>query len=192
MREELIQEATAASRPAVAVQLAVLVLDGELVVIGQLLAAVDLPQGEDDNVLAAVHVDDTGVAVGLARVVDETGRVALHGRVHHVEVVDAEHVASNAFAVIIFLPLISQDGANDSAGVLDHHFPGVDVPLAEKASPMNLRSVNAYCFFGDFLQVSESHRHGKLAAGGSPGRFQWEFILLFIKGAYDVWKISVL
>lgn len=27
--------------------------------------------------------------------------------------------------------------------------------------------VNSYCFFGDFFQVPESHRHGKLTAGGS-------------------------
>lgn len=108
------------------------------------------------------------------------------------------------FAVIIFLPLISQDGTDDGTGVLDHHFSSLDVPFAEKASPVNLRSkritehdmvkfmsikcifdvnkvsefyilfcfplpVNAYCFFGSFLQVSESHRHGKLAACGSPG-----------------------
>ncbi|TNN63781.1 hypothetical protein EYF80_025983 [Liparis tanakae] len=56
----------------------------------------NLPQGEDDDVLAAVHVDDAGVAVGLARVVDEASGVALHRRVHHVEVVDAEHVAADA------------------------------------------------------------------------------------------------
>lgn len=92
----LIQEATAASRPAVAMQLVVLILDGELVVVGQFLAPVDLPQGEDDDVLAAVHVDDTGVAVRLAWVVDETSCVALHRRVHHIEVVDAEHVAADA------------------------------------------------------------------------------------------------
>lgn len=30
--------------------------------------------------------------------------------------------------------------------------------------------VNSYCFFGDFLQVPESHRHGKLTAGGSSVR----------------------
>lgn len=107
------------------------------------------------------------------------------------------------FAVIIFLPLISQDGTNDSAGVLDHHFTSIYVPFAEKTSPMNLRSkrnteqemgkfrskkcifmliklhtfiyiicfqlpVNSYCFFGDFLQVSVSHCHGKLTARGSP------------------------
>lgn len=97
----LIQEAAAAPRAAVAMQLAVLVLDGELVVVGQLFAPVDLPQGEDDDVLAAVHVDDARVAVGLARVVDEAGRVALHRRVHHVEVVDAEHVAADALKRVI-------------------------------------------------------------------------------------------
>lgn len=43
-------------------------------------------------------------------------------------------------AVIIFLPLISQDSANDGAGVLDHHLPGLDVSFTEKASTMNLRS----------------------------------------------------
>lgn len=96
----LIQEAAAASRPAVAVQLAVLVFDGELVVVGQLFAAVDLPQGEDHNVLAAVHVDDTRVAVRLAGVVDEASRIALHRRVHHIEVVDAEHVAADALRAI--------------------------------------------------------------------------------------------
>jgi len=78
------------------VQLAFLVLDGEFVVIGQFFPPVDLPQGEDDNVLAAVHVDDAGVAVRLARVVDEPSGVALHRRVHHVEVVDAEHVTADA------------------------------------------------------------------------------------------------
>lgn len=92
----LVQEAAAAPHPAVAAQLAVLILDGELVVVGQLFSPVDLPQGKDDDVLAAVHVDDTRVAVRLARVVYETSCVALHRRVHHVEVVDAEHVATDA------------------------------------------------------------------------------------------------
>lgn len=94
-RAVLIQEPSAASRPTVAVQLALVVLDGELVVVRQLLSAVDLPQGEDDDVLAAVDVNDARVAVRLAGVVDEAGGVALHRRVHHVKVVDAEHVAAD-------------------------------------------------------------------------------------------------
>lgn len=92
----LIEEATAASRPTVAVQLVLVVLDGKLVVVGQLFTTVDLSQGEDDYVLAAIHVDDARVAVRLAGVVDETSCIALQGSVHHVEVIDAEHVASNA------------------------------------------------------------------------------------------------
>lgn len=44
------------------------------------------------------------------------------------------------FAVIIFLPFVGQDRANDSAGVLNHHLPSLDVPLAEKAAAMNVRS----------------------------------------------------
>lgn len=44
------------------------------------------------------------------------------------------------FAVIIFLPLISQNSANDCAGILDHHLPGLNVPFAEKSTTMNFRS----------------------------------------------------
>ena len=43
------------------------VLEGELVVVGQLLADLDLPEGEDDDVLLAQHVHDLGIAVGLER-----------------------------------------------------------------------------------------------------------------------------
>ncbi len=49
------------------------VLNGELVVVGQLLAGPDLAQGEDDDVLLAEHVHDLGVAVGLQRII-ETSR----------------------------------------------------------------------------------------------------------------------
>lgn len=44
------------------------------------------------------------------------------------------------FAIIIFLPLICQDGADDRAGVLDHHLPGLNVPFAEESTTMNFRS----------------------------------------------------
>lgn len=47
-------------------------------------------------------------------------------------------------AVIILLPLISQDSANDVAGVLDHHLPGLDVSFAEKAATVNFRSEEGY------------------------------------------------
>ena len=41
------------------------VLNGELVVVGQLLSDHDLAQGEDQDVFLAQDVDDLGVAVGL-------------------------------------------------------------------------------------------------------------------------------
>lgn len=44
------------------------------------------------------------------------------------------------FAVIIFLPLVSQDRANDGASILDHHLSSLNVPFAEKAATMNVRS----------------------------------------------------
>jgi len=80
---------------AVAGQLVAGVLRGELVVVGELLAAVNAARGQDDDVLLAVHGDDPRVAVGLARVVDEAGGVAVHRGVHHLVVVDAEHVAAD-------------------------------------------------------------------------------------------------
>lgn len=43
-------------------------------------------------------------------------------------------------AVVILLPLISQDCANDSTGILDHHLPSIDVPFAEESTTMNRRS----------------------------------------------------
>lgn len=44
------------------------------------------------------------------------------------------------FAVIKFLSFISQDGANDCSGILDHHLSCLDVPFAEKSSAVNFRS----------------------------------------------------
>lgn len=41
--------------------------------------------------------------------------------------------------IIILLPLVCQNGANDYAGVLNHHFTSVDVSLTEQPSPMNGR-----------------------------------------------------
>lgn len=95
----LIEKAAAASCATVAVQLVVIVLDGKLVVVGQFFTPVDLPQGKDDYVLSAVHIDDTRVAVRLTGVVDETCCVALHRGVHHVKVINAEHVATDALVV---------------------------------------------------------------------------------------------
>ena len=80
---------------AVTRQLAAGVLHRELVVIGELLTGVDAARGEDDNVLLAVHRDDARVAVGLAGVVDEACRVTVHRGVHHLVVVDAEHVTAD-------------------------------------------------------------------------------------------------
>lgn len=41
------------------------------------------------------------------------------------------------FAVIKFLPLVSQDRANDGAGVLNHHLSSLNVPFAEKSTTVN-------------------------------------------------------
>lgn len=61
----LIQEAAAAPRAAVAVQLAVLVLDGELVVVRDLLVDVNRLSGVDHDLLLRLHCDDLRITVGL-------------------------------------------------------------------------------------------------------------------------------
>lgn len=43
----------------------------------------------------AIDVDDPGVAVGLTGVIDEAGRVPMHGGIHHFRVINAEHVATD-------------------------------------------------------------------------------------------------
>lgn len=144
-------------------QFAVGVFNGELVVVGELLSAVNLAQREDDDVLLALHVDDSRVAVGVAGMVDESRGVAVHGGVHHVEIVNAKHVAADALwgkaggqentnrkqdqknsdysceylAVVVFLSFVRENRADDITRILDHHLSGLDVPLAEKATAVN-------------------------------------------------------
>ena len=95
-RDVSVEETPTSPGPTVTVEFAAGVFDGELVVVGELLPPVDLPQREDDDVLPALHVDHSRVAVGFAGMVDESRCVAVHGCVHHIKVVDAEHVTANA------------------------------------------------------------------------------------------------
>lgn len=90
-----VEELAALLCAAVAQQLVVGIFDGELVVVRELLPAADAARREDDDVLLAVHGDDSGVAVGLTGVVDEAGGVAVYRGVHYLVVVDPKHVTAN-------------------------------------------------------------------------------------------------
>lgn len=91
-----VKKPTAALGATVAGQLVAGILNGELVVIGELLTTKDAAQGEDDNVLLAFHVNDSRETVGLTGVVDESGGITMHRGIHHIKVIHAEHVAPNA------------------------------------------------------------------------------------------------
>lgn len=91
----LVEELATFLCTAVAGQLVAGILDGELVVVGQLLAAVDAPRGKDDDVFLAVHGDDPRIAVGLTGVVDKAGGIAVHCGIHHLVVIDTKHVAAD-------------------------------------------------------------------------------------------------
>lgn len=90
-----VEELAALFCTTVAGQLVAGILDGELVIVRELLSTVDAPRGKDDDVLLAVHSDDPRVAVRLTRVVDEAGSVAMHCGIHHLVVIDAEHVTAD-------------------------------------------------------------------------------------------------
>jgi hypothetical protein len=61
----------------------------------------------------------------------------MHGGIHHVKVIHAEHVAPNALPVVELLPLVSQHRANDDARVLNDHLARIDVALTEQAAPVD-------------------------------------------------------
>lgn len=93
--EASVEKLAALLRSAVAQQLIVGVFDRELVVVRELLPAVDAARREDDDVLLAVHGDDSREAAWLAGVVNEAGGVAMHCSVYHLVVVDAKHVTAD-------------------------------------------------------------------------------------------------
>lgn len=82
----------AGGRAAHAHDLVRVVLDVELVVVGELLAARDAAPREDDDAQVAVHLHGLGHAVGLARVVDVARQPAAQRGVHHAPLVQPEHV----------------------------------------------------------------------------------------------------
>ena len=94
-QRDLVQELAALFGSTVTGQLIPRFLNGELVVVGELLSSVDLAQGEDDNVLLTFNNDDARVAVGLTGMVYETRCVAMHCGVHHLIVIDPKHVTAN-------------------------------------------------------------------------------------------------
>mmetsp|Transcript_3085 Transcript_3085/g.6709 ORF Transcript_3085/g.6709 Transcript_3085/m.6709 type:complete len:254 (-) Transcript_3085:478-1239(-) len=89
----------------------------ELVVIRELLPHFDPPLGVDADVLAPVHRDDLGVAIGVAAVVDEAGRTPLASGVHNPLVVHPEQVVVQPRRAVLPLPLVRQ--------LYTHHFPNV-------------------------------------------------------------------
>lgn len=79
----------------VARQLVAGILNGELVVICELLSTVDAARGKYDNMLLPVDCDDSGVAVGLAGVVDEASSVAMDCSIYNLIVINTKHVTAN-------------------------------------------------------------------------------------------------
>lgn len=95
MRDTSVEETAAAPGPTVTIEFVAGIFNGELVVVSELLPSVDLPKSKDNDVLPALHVDHSRVAVGFTGVVDESCCVAVHGCIDHIKVINAEHVTAN-------------------------------------------------------------------------------------------------
>ena len=98
----------------------------------------------------------------LTGMVDEPGGVAGHGGVHHHVVVQPEHVAADAAAVVVSLPVVGEDGSYLLARILDHHLPRRDLPLAEQAPPVDTAGVHTHCLAGVLSQLSEPGHRDKM------------------------------
>lgn len=46
-------------------------------------------------------------------------------------------------SIVIFLPLVGEDGSDDVSGILDDHFASLDGFLAEQASPVDRGSAES-------------------------------------------------
>lgn len=95
--------------------------------------------------LLPVDIDDSGVTVRLTGVIDEAGGISVHGGIHDLRVIDSEHVATDALAVIILLSLVGLDGTDDIAGVLNHHLTRVNVSFTKKTPAVDGRPVDTNC-----------------------------------------------
>ena len=73
-----------------------------LVIVRKLLAPVDPPGREDDDV-GVGDVDGLGHTVGIAAVVDVSGHAPRHRGVHHPVIVQAEHVDASVLVLVVFL-----------------------------------------------------------------------------------------
>jgi hypothetical protein len=85
-------------------------------------------EGIDDDSRRALDLDDLRHAIGIARVVDETGNAALLGRVDDVVIYHAEQIAgAHALFVVADLTLICDSLADLLSHVLDDELVDGDV-----------------------------------------------------------------
>ena len=140
----------------------------KLVIVSQLFAAFDRPQGKDHDVFPPVDEDHFRVAVRLTRMVDEPCGVPHHRGIDDVVGVFPEHVASDATGLITPLPLISQRRPDHLAGVLDYHLTGVEVSATEQSSAVDRRRIDTNGLTCKCSQVSETHGHRQIQTRRPP------------------------
>jgi len=110
----------------------------ELVVIRKLVVFGNVLEGIDDDSRRSVDLDDLGHAIGIARVIDETGNAALLSRVDDVVVYHAEQIAgTHALFLVADLTHVCDSLADLLSHVLDDEFVDGDVLIGVQAPSMD-------------------------------------------------------
>lgn len=99
--------------------------------------------------------------------IDEACGIASHRGIHHKVVVDPEHVAADALALVQLLSLIGERGPDQFTRILDHHFACLNVPRAVQAASMDVRAEHSHTLLGRLLQRTIAHRHWQVAAAAT-------------------------
>merc|ERR1719383_1527220 len=89
---------------------------GEFVVVSEFLPGQNPALSEDDDVLETLGTaNHARCAVRIARVVDETSGVSVHGCVDDGILIDTEHVAADSFGFVLLFSAVGQERSDELA-----------------------------------------------------------------------------
>jgi hypothetical protein len=108
------------------------------VVVRELFARLDVANGLDPNATVVDH----GVAIRIARVIDESRLVAVDGGVDHDVVVDREQERVMSFAVDVGISRVGFGGREPLTRVFDETRPRGNSARSECTEPLNRRRAN--------------------------------------------------
>lgn len=110
----------------------------KMVVVGEFFSlAKSVLRGDDDS-WCSVNDLDLGIAVRLARVVDESRVITLHGSINDELFAETEHVTTDASCLVSLLALVSYAVSNHLSNILYQEFTFHGVFHDEQAASLDL------------------------------------------------------